>query len=71
VLYNRISAQDCQDSQDDILAMSGMAEDIRDALLDYQVGNGGTYPDLGSLKSERFNRGPNNGLYMTITAGWL
>ena len=28
------------ESQDDVLAVSGMAEDIRDALIDYQVSGG-------------------------------
>ena len=37
VLYNRVSAQGYEECQDDILAVSGMAEDIRDALLEYQV----------------------------------
>ena len=29
--------------QDDVLAVSGMAEDIRDALIDYQVGGAEAY----------------------------
>ena len=33
-----IGAQGYKECQDDILAVSGMAEDIRDALLEYQVG---------------------------------
>ena len=37
VLYNRINTEDYKESQDDISAVSGIAEDIRDALLDYQV----------------------------------
>ena len=37
MLYNRISAQGYEECQDDILTVSGMAEDIRDALLEYQV----------------------------------
>ena len=37
VLYNRINTEDYKESQDDIEAVSGIAEDIRDALLDYQV----------------------------------
>jgi len=37
-LYNRVSAQGYEECQGDILAVSGMAEDIRDALLEYQVG---------------------------------
>lgn len=38
MLRNRVSAQGYEECQGDILAVSGMAEDIRDALLDYQVG---------------------------------
>ena len=37
VLYNRINAEDYKESQDDVQAVSEIADDIRDALLDYQV----------------------------------
>jgi tRNA G37 N-methylase Trm5 len=37
VLYHRINTEGYKESQDDIQAVSGIAEDIRDALLDYQV----------------------------------
>ena len=37
VLYHRITTEGYKESQDDIQAVSGIAEDIRDALLDYQV----------------------------------
>jgi len=37
-LYNRIDVQGYEECQSDILAVSEMAEDIRDALLQYQVG---------------------------------
>ena len=37
MLYDRVSAQGYEECQDDILAVSAMAEDIRDALLEYQV----------------------------------
>ena len=37
MLYNCISVEGYQECQGDILAVSGMAEDIRDALLEYQV----------------------------------
>ena len=39
VLYNHITAEGYEESQDDIQAVSRIAEDIRDALLDYQVCN--------------------------------
>jgi len=37
VLYNRITTKGYKESQDDIQAAFGIAEDIRDALLEYQV----------------------------------
>jgi hypothetical protein len=37
VLYHRINTEGYKECQDDIQAASGIAEDIRDALLDYQV----------------------------------
>ena len=37
VLYDRMSTEDYEESQDDIQAVYGIAEDIRDAILDYQV----------------------------------
>ena len=37
MLYNRISTPDYRECQDDILAASGIVEDIHDALLTYQV----------------------------------
>ena len=37
VLYSRINTEGYKESQDDIQVVSGIAEDICDALLDYQV----------------------------------
>ncbi|KAF9645962.1 WD40 repeat-like protein [Thelephora ganbajun] len=37
VLYNRISAQGYKECQDDVQAASSMADDIRDAVIDYQM----------------------------------
>ena len=39
----RIKAQGYEECPNDIQAASGIAEDIRDALLDYQVGCGKTH----------------------------
>ena len=39
VLRDRINVQDYKECQDDIQAVSGIAEEIRDALLDHQVGS--------------------------------
>ncbi|KAF9644139.1 hypothetical protein BDM02DRAFT_3190869 [Thelephora ganbajun] len=36
-LYNRINAQGCEECQDDVQAASAMADDIRDAIIDYQM----------------------------------
>lgn len=40
-LYTRINGQGYEECRDDILAVSGLAEDIRDAVLEYQVGGDG------------------------------
>ena len=37
MLHARINAEGYKESQDDIQTVSEIAEDIRDALLDYQV----------------------------------
>ena len=37
MLYNRLNTEGYKESQDDIRAASEIVEDIRDALLDYQV----------------------------------
>ena len=39
MLRDRIDVQDYKECRDDIQAVSGIAEEIRDALLDYQVGS--------------------------------
>ena len=36
-LYSRINTEGYKESQDDIQAVSAIAQDIRDAFLDYQV----------------------------------
>ena len=46
--------------QGDIQAVSEIAEDIRDALLDYQVGGGKSSVAVGSLKSGCFDRCASN-----------
>ena len=42
-----------------------MAEDIRDALIDYQVGGGSANAITVELKFGDFDRHPSNGLYIT------
>ena len=39
MLYNRVNAPGYEVCEDDIQAASGIAEDIQDGLLDYQVGD--------------------------------
>lgn len=55
-LYDRINAQDREECQDDIQAVSEIAEDIRDAVLDYQVGRDITRLAVVSLKLGYFDR---------------
>jgi len=43
MLHDRINAQNFKECQDDVLAVSGIVEDIRDTLLDYQVSHDKTY----------------------------
>ena len=68
VLCNRIDAEGYEESQDDIQAVSDMAEDIRDVLLDYQVCGDGLYATGVQLKSEHSGRWHSNRRYTTRTA---
>ena len=43
MLCNRIDTQGYEGCQDDIQTVSGMVEDIRDAIVDYQVGGDGAW----------------------------
>jgi len=67
VLYNRISIEDYKESQDDVQAVSKIADDIRDALLDYQVCSDKLY-GTGAAKSGHFDRRHSNGRYTARTA---
>ncbi|KAF9645965.1 hypothetical protein BDM02DRAFT_382706 [Thelephora ganbajun] len=51
VLYDRINAQGYKECQDDIQAASAMADDIRDAIIDYQMGGSKVYTAVVSPKS--------------------
>ena len=51
LLRNRIGAQEYVECQEDALIVSGMAEDIRDAVIDYQVGGGKANVAVVQLKS--------------------
>ena len=56
VLYNRMNTEGYKESQDDIQAVSKIAEDIRDAILDYQVCNDKPYVTGVQLKLRHFDR---------------
>jgi len=68
VLYNRINIEGYKESQDDIQAVSDIAEDIRDALLDYQVCSNNPHATGAQLKLERPGRWHSSRRYMTRTA---
>ena len=68
VLYNRINIGGYEESQDDILAVSDIVEDIRNALLDSQVCSGESYVTGAQLKSEHFGRWHSNRRYTIRTA---
>ena len=56
MLYNRINTEGYEESQDDVQAASGIAEDIRDALLDHQVCSNKPYATEVDLKSGTLDR---------------
>ena len=68
VLYNRMITEDYKESQDDIQAVSGIAQDIRDALLDYQVCSDKLYATGVQLKLGHFDRWHSNRRYTARTA---
>jgi len=56
VLRDRINTEDYEESQDDVRAASGITEDIRDALLEYQVRIDEPYTTEVRLKSRHLDR---------------
>ena len=68
MLYNRINVEGYKESQDDIQAVSGIAEDIRDALLDYQVCSDNPYVTEAQLNLGHFGRWHSNRRYTTGAA---
>jgi len=68
VLYDHMSTEDYEESQDDIQAVSRIAEDIRDVLLEYQVCGDKLYATGVQLKFGRFGRWHNNRRYTTGAA---
>ena len=67
MLYNCINAEDYKESQDDVQAVSGIAEDIRDALLEYQVRSKKPYVTGVQLKWGNLNRWHINRRYTSRT----
>ena len=67
MLYDRVSSPGYEECQDDILAASRMAEDIRDVLLEYQVGSSRAEAVI-ITEVELFNRQSSNRQYMTRVA---
>ena len=63
VLYNHLNAQDYKECQDDIQAVSGIAGDIQEAVLDYQVCRNRARADVLSLKFYCFYRWHSNERY--------
>ena len=63
MLYNRISTQGYKECEDDIQTASGIAEDIGDALLEYQVSDNNTFAIVGKVKWECLDRSPSNARY--------
>jgi hypothetical protein len=61
MLYSRISAQDYKEHRGDALAVSGMAESIRGALLDYQVCDNETCAALVPLTRDGLIDDPTTG----------
>ena len=64
LLYDRINFRDYVECQDDIQAVSGIAEDIQDAVIDYQVGRDEVHVAAMSLKSGSFDRWHSKKRYM-------
>ena len=56
VLYNRMIVEGYEESQDDIQAVSRIAQDVRDALLDYQVCSDKSCATGVQLKLGHFDR---------------
>ena len=61
LLRNRIGAQEYVECQEDALIVSGMAEDIRDAVIDYQVGGDKADMAIVQLKLRGSDRRSDNG----------
>jgi len=68
VLYNRLNTQGCKEYEEDYQIVSGIAEDIRDAILEYQVRDDTPHSTVGQLKLVCFDRSPSNAQYIIIIA---
>ena len=68
MLYNHLNTQGCKEYEEDNQIVSGIAEDIRDAILDYQVRDDTPHSTAGQLKPACFDRSPSNAQYTTMIA---
>ena len=69
MLYDSISSHGHTECQDDVRAVTGIVEDIRDAHIDYQVGSDEARAAVLSLKLDFFDRWAINGRCMTKIVG--
>ena len=68
-LYNRVTAQGYKESPGDVQAASEIAEDIRDALLDYQVSGDEAYAVVRPPKFGHLDRWPSSGRCTIVVVG--
>ena len=61
MIYSRINVQDYKECQDDVQAASAMMDDIRDAVIDYQVGGYEPYTVFASPNWITLTDGPATG----------
>ena len=61
MLCNRVNAPGYKECQDDVQAASAIMDDIRDVVIDYQVGEYEAYMALASLNWNTLIDGPATG----------
>ena len=59
-LYDRVTAEGYKEGEGDVVTVSGLAEDLRDVLLEYWVGIQKAVTIFGSLKPLFLYRRHNN-----------
>ena len=68
-LYERVAAEGYTENEADIVAVSGLVEDLRDVLLEYWVSIQEADPATGSLKLEFLPRWHNDRRFTTRIVG--